>query len=293
LPARRPVLSDITVVIPTIGRPILEQCLLHVARGSYWPAAMVVVDQGRSAAVGQWIERLSTHGLVARHVPSSERGKAAALNRAIECVTTPGIAITDDDCLVAHDWLETLARHLRLMPAAVVTGPALATGEERPVAAVTGIAPRVSTRPGFTFDTFCGSNMGAGLDTMARVGPFDEDPAFVAAAEDCEWAYRALRQGVPIVYRPELVVHHVSWRGVAERDDRWRAYARSHGSFYGKYLRRGDWRIAVRVFLHHARALKRWGTGVVRGDREQAANGRAYVTGLLPGIVGALRARDR
>lgn len=289
--APRPVLSDVSIAIPTLGRPILRQCLQHILLGGRWPAAVVVIDQGRSETVAGWVERLRTYGLTAHHVPSSDRGKAAAVNRAIERVTTAYVAITDDDCIVAEDWLESLVGHLRATPDAVVTGPALAAGLECPVSTVTAADARVSTRPGLEFDMFCGSNMGAGLATIAHVGPFDEDPCFFAAAEDCEWAYRALRRGVPIVYRPDVIVHHLSWRGTDERADRWGAYARSHGSFYGKYLRRGDWRIALRVLLHHARALKRWATGIVRGDREQASNGRAYLTGLLPGIVGALRTR--
>jgi hypothetical protein len=66
-------------------------------------------------------------------------------------------------------------------------------------------------------------------------------------------------------------------------------YARSHGGFYGKHLRKGDWFIALRAVIHHLRALRRWMRGVVFGDREMVLIGRAYFTGLLPGIIAGLR----
>ena len=232
-------LEQISVVIPTLGRPILRECLDKLLTADHWPAAVLVVDQSQSSTVAEWTEQVRCYGLDAQHIPSADRGKAAAVNRGVERVSTRYVAITDDDCLVEHDWLESLTRHLDANPDAIVTGPAHPTGTERPVSTVTAADARVSRRPGLGFDMFCGSNMGAALSTLARVGGFDEAPCFFAAAEDCEWAYRSLRLGVPIVYRPDIVVHHLGWRSTAERDDRYRLYARSHGSFYGKSLSPG------------------------------------------------------
>jgi GT2 family glycosyltransferase len=131
--------------------------------------------------------------------------------------------------------------------------------------------------------------MGARVAVIHKVGMFDEDPCFIAAAEDCDWAYRALTARVPIIYAPDVVVHHFGWRDADQRYSRYQLYARSHGSFYGKYLRRGDWLIALRALIHHLRALKRWVTGAITGNREQMLNGRAYLTGLLPGILDRIR----
>jgi GT2 family glycosyltransferase len=108
-------------------------------------------------------------------------------------------------------------------------------------------------------------------------------------AEDADWAYRALRAGVPIIYVPEAVVKHFGWRDESKRMVMYKDYARSHGGFYGKHLRKGDWFIALRAVIHHLRALRRWMRGVVFGDREMVLIGRAYFTGLLPGIIAGLR----
>jgi GT2 family glycosyltransferase len=130
--------------------------------------------------------------------------------------------------------------------------------------------------------------MGTSMSIVERVGLLDEDPR-LRTAEDGDWAYRALRAGVPIVYAPEVAVRHFGWRDEGKRAIQYRDYARSHGGFYGKYLRQGDWFIAVRAVIHHLRALRRWVRGAVTGDREQALYGRAYLTGLLPGILAAWR----
>jgi GT2 family glycosyltransferase len=120
---------------------------------------------------------------------------------------------------------------------------------------------------------------------------FDEHPS-VRTSEDGEWSYRALRAGVPIYYVPDACVRHFGWRDEAQRTTQYQDYARSHGGFYGKYLRQGDWFIALRVIVHYYRDLRRWVRGTLTGDQEAALYGRAYVTGLLPGIIAGFR-RER
>jgi GT2 family glycosyltransferase len=107
--------------------------------------------------------------------------------------------------------------------------------------------------------------------------------------EDGEFAYRALRAGVAIVYAPDVVVTHLGWRDEAQRGDQYASYARSQGAFYGKYSRRGDAFIALRAGVHLLRASRRWALGVVRREPEMARIGRAYALGLIPGIVAGWR----
>jgi GT2 family glycosyltransferase len=130
--------------------------------------------------------------------------------------------------------------------------------------------------------------MGTSLAVFERVGLLDEDPA-MRCAEDGEWAYRALRAGVPLRYVPDAIVAHVGWRGLEERVVQYRDYALSQGAFYGKHLARGDAFIALRLFAHELRALRRWARGTVQGDGEAATIGRAYALGLLPGCWRGLR----
>jgi GT2 family glycosyltransferase len=279
----RPSLDDLTLVIPTLGRPILEEALQAIATGDAWPARVVLVDQGSSPDVGDWVGLLQAAGLDVLHLRSSKRGRARGVNRGIEQVRTPFFAVTDDDCLAEPDWLSTMAARLRANPGGIITGRVEAEGESEVVALMTSRTPVTYTRPQLKHDSMSGGNMGASREVIERVGLLDEDPA-LAAAEDCEYSYRALRAGIPITYAPEVVVRHVGWRGPDQRGSQYEVYGRSLAGFLGKYLRRGDAFIALRLGFHTVRAVRRWLRGLLTGDQEAVLNGRGYVKGLWPGL---------
>jgi GT2 family glycosyltransferase len=287
-----PVLREISVVIPTLGRPVLARALRSLAEGSALPARVVVVHQGQDPAVERIVRSAETGGLETEYVPSGQRGRSAGVNRGIERVVTRFVAVTDDDCLVEPGWLEALYRRLAAEPGAIVTGRVEAGGDE-PVAVVATSRERwVQRRPRLTFDSLSGGNMAASVQLLRRLGMLDEDPR-LATAEDAELAYRALRRGVPLVFEPEAGVMHLGWRNEGERARQYAAYARSHGGFYGKYLRRGDLLIAARALLHAGRAARRWLAGRLAGNADLAENGRAYTLGLPGGIMAGLRRTPR
>jgi GT2 family glycosyltransferase len=279
----RPSLDDLTLVIPTLGRPILEESLQAIATGDAWPARIVLVDQGSSPDVLDWVRRLQGAGLDVLHLRPTERGRARGVNRGIEQVRTRFFAVTDDDCLAEPDWLSAMAARLRATPGAIITGRVEAEGESEVVALMTSRTPVTYTRPRLKHDSMSGGNMGAAREVVERVGLLDEDPA-LAAAEDCEYSYRALRAGIPITYAPEVVVRHVGWRDPAQRAAQYEVYGRSLAGFLGKYLRRGDPFIGLRIVIHTVRALRRWLRGLLTGDQEATLNGWGYVKGLLPGL---------
>ena len=287
----RPVLEDISVVIPTLGRPILAQSLCYLLEGTAWPACLIVVEQGRSPDVADDLRRVQDIGVRVKHIRSNQRGRAAGINRGLEQADTRFVAITDDDCFVDREWLLNMVNRLRVNPDAVVTGRVEAAGEDM-VVLVTSTIPSVQRRPRLKYDSMSGGNMGTSLAVFKKVGLFEEDPV-MATAEDAEWSYRALRKGVVIRYEPDVVVAHFGWRDVEKRAEQYRQYALSHGGFYGKYLRCGDLFILARAAGHFLRALRRWLHGKLNGNAELAMLGRAYGTNLLPGIMAGLRSQIR
>jgi GT2 family glycosyltransferase len=287
----RPSCADLTIVIPTLGRPILETCLKYLADGSLWPARVIVVDQGRQAAVAGMIEHLQSAGLSATYLPSNERGRSAGLNRGLERVTTRFVAITDDDCFVRHDWLATLVERLRADAGTIWTGRVEAAGDEHAFSTVLSDEPRRHTRPQFRIHPFVGGNVGMAMDLVRRIGPFDEHPC-IASAEDSDYGFRALRLGIAIAYDPAIVLYHYHWRDAAQRAARYADYARSQGGFYGTHLRDGGVLMLAQVARALVRPPVRWLRGVVMGDAELRRNGRESLVNLLPGIVAGLRRTD-
>lgn len=289
--APKPILAEISVVIPTLGRPILENSLAYLLAGDVWPGGVVVVDQGMNPAVAEWLAILQAAGITTTYLPTAERGRAVGLNRGLAQVTTRYVAITDDDCFVERAWLKNMMAHLAVQAPLVVTGRVLPAGDEEVIGVVDAAAPALYRRPRLKFDNLSGGNMGTSLAVFQQVGFFDEHPT-VRTSEDGEWAYRALRAGVPIQYTPEVTVYHYGWRPAGERLTQYQSYARTHGGFYGKYLRQGDGFIALRALLHYGRAVFYWLKGTIRRDADLAMFGRAYVTGLLPGIIAGMK-RER
>jgi GT2 family glycosyltransferase len=198
------------------------------------------------------------------------------------------VGVTDDDCFVDAKWVEHMCTLLAEDPYTVVTGRVLTEGEGGGVITVASMTPKRQTRPSLTYDSLSGGNLGASEDVFSGAGLFDEDPR-LRMAEDAEWAYRVLRAGFAITYSPDLLVRHVAWRDEKEQERQYGDYARSHGGFYGKYLRKGDVFIGARACVHLITALRRWVRGSLARDASEARIGRAYAMGLLPGILRALR----
>jgi cellulose synthase/poly-beta-1,6-N-acetylglucosamine synthase-like glycosyltransferase len=286
---RKPLLNDMSLVIPTLGRPILEQCLYWILIGSSWPACLIVVEQGSNPDVAGWLERTRQIGVPVKHILSMQHGRSAGINRGLEQADTHFVAITDDDCFVSEDWLMKMADKLRRNPEAVVTGQVEAAGQDM-IVVVDSKVPSIQSRPKLKFDAMSGGNMGTSLGVFRKVGLFQEDPV-MATAEDAEWAYRALRKGITIQYEPEVVLAHFGWRDESKRLQQYRQYALSHGGFYGKYLRRGDMFILARAAAHFMRALRRWMRGIISGNAELALLGRSYCFNLLPGIWAGIQSK--
>lgn len=285
----RPHLEQMSVVIPTLGRPILETCLSWLAEGSHWPGCLIVVDQGRNRDVAAWLGCLEAAGMGTLYVPSGQRGRAAGINRGLERVTTRFVAITDDDCFVDKDWLSRLAAHLQQEPAAIVTGRVEQAGnDDVAFSTVTARQPRRYEKPQLKAHPFIGGNVGLALALVKQIGLFDEHPC-LQAAEDSDYGYRALRLGIPIVYDPDIVVYHYHWRDGRQRAARYADYARSQGGFYGTHLLDGDPLIWLQAARALARGPVRWARGLLQRDPELVASGRASSLELLPGIVAGLR----
>jgi GT2 family glycosyltransferase len=288
MPDRRPVAPDITVVIPTVGRPLLQDCLRWIAAGDTWPAELIVVDQSSRPEVAAWVARLRAQGVAARHLPSPETGIANATNRGCEQARTAFIAVTHDDCRVSPTWLSALVTGVREAGEAIVTGRVDPVGDGAVPTIRSDPHPTVHRRPRLDGDDLFPPNMAFPRSVLRRIGFLDEHPSLRSAGEDNDWAYRALRAGIPIVYDPTAVVGHVS-QPISALPTIYRRYARGQGAFYGKHVRRGDTFIARRAVRDLLRAPWLLLRGLASRNRELLALARGELTGLLPGMLAGVR----
>jgi GT2 family glycosyltransferase len=218
-------------------------------------------------------------------------GISAATNRGIEQVATRFVAITHDDCRVRHDWLQRLAERLRADAGSIVTGRVEPEGDGIVLTIKTAAEPATFTTPLLDGDVLFPPNMGFAVQLLDRTGSFDEHPSLATAGEDNEWAHRALRAGVTIVYEPAAVVGHLARHRPDELPALYQRYARGQGAFYGTWLRRGDAFIAARVARDLVRAPWLLLRGLATRNRDLVAMGRGELTGLVPGILAGLKNR--
>ena len=283
----RRILDDFTVIIPTVGRPILQRCLQSIADGSVLPARIIAIDQGDNPAVADWLHAVEAIGLETLHLRSTERSPASARNRGIDQVQTRFVAAIDDDCVAEKDWLEKMEPRLRQNPTAIITGRLEPAGDGIPPTVHTSVNPCVYHRPSVrNLSPLASANMGFALRTALAIGSFDED---ISPAEDNDWGYRALRLGIPIFFVPAIVVYHVHWRDKTQMAAVYRAYAWSQGAFYGKHLRRGEWSMLIRTAISLFRGVRSLIFGIWNNDYDRCVDGRARLYFLLPGVIAGMR----
>jgi len=280
------ILKDYTVIIPTVGRPILQGCLDAIMKGRVLPARIIVVDQGNNLEVTKWLQVIEGSGVEVLHILSTGRSPSSARNEGIEKVQTSFIAAIDDDCLAEVDWLEMMNERLCENPRCIVTGRVEAAGDGVPQTVVTSTTPSLMSRLSIqNLSPLATGNMGVSREVARRIGDFDEN---LFTAEDTDWAYRAMRMGIPTLYTPDVIVYHHHWRDRLQSSTNYLEYAKGLGAFFGKHLRQRDWSMILRTLLVLFRGAKSFVRGWINRDQDLYQDGYARLTKLIPSLVNGL-----
>jgi GT2 family glycosyltransferase len=275
--------TDLTIVIPTLGRDTLKETVRSIAEGSMLPAEIVISHQGTVGSMDTMLPELRQFGVPIQYVHSEKRGCAAGRNTGITQVTTRCFATTDDDCVVDVRWVEQIVTALQLNPSEIVTGNVLASKPGAP-STVSSEVPRLFKRASLRGDHFTGGNFGVALAVFQDIGPFDETE-LIRFCEDNEWVYRAFSKGYCTRFIPQITITHLHWRDDSGMEQVYASYARSQGGWYGRKLRERDFSFVVRLAYEVTRGAKRWVLGSLRHDPMRKANGRAFVVSLLQGVA--------
>jgi histidinol-phosphate phosphatase family protein len=181
-----------SVVIPTVGRRCLGDCLAALAAAAGPPPELVVVADDRPARSGA--PALAGTGratLPLRVVTSGGAGPAAARNAGWRATSTPWVVFLDDDVRVTGDWRHRLAEDLAGQPAGVAGVQGRIT-----VPAPPGRPPTDSERGtmGLATANWITADMACRRAALAEAGGFDE--RFPRAfREDADLALRLLADG--------------------------------------------------------------------------------------------------
>jgi GT2 family glycosyltransferase len=276
---------DVSVIVRTIGRPVLlRQLLDSLAACDPLPAEIVVVDQSRGPDTAAVVADYGRIG--ARTVACDRRGRSLAANIGLDAARHDIVLLVDDDCFVAPDWVAAGHALLQSKPDLCVCGRLLPAGDPRAVPSRYEAKVRTDwTRQWMKFHLYA-SNMACHRAAAAALR-FDET---LDAMEDWDFGLRWMREVGPLHYEPSLTVWHDDWREPEDVHRTWLEYGDGCGRFYAKLLLAGD-RLALR---YAARDVRRGLTGhaarLVYGNRwwDQRP---AVLAGMWRGLLAGLSER--
>lgn len=203
---------------------------------------VLLVDNGSTDATAQVIDEwAATVPFPVRKLFEARRGLAHARNRALGCAAGRIVAMTDDDCEPAADYLRSLADSFAGDAAPKVKGGRILLGDPEDLPVTIKDDVREAVYSGFRPGGFImGANLAFDRAVLERIGPFDVRfgaGTLLKSAEDTDFIFRAYKAGFGVEYDPSIVVSHFHGRRKqSESIDLYRGYFLGDGALYAKHL---------------------------------------------------------
>lgn len=254
----------IDIVIPTCNRKdFVVSTIKSIQANTFQEYKIWIVDQSDDSATADAVKPLAAEDTRISYIHSQIKGVNAARNRGIAAGNASIIALTDDDCQVAENWLEVLASEYdsypdccsifgRILPIDVSEAD-VPTGsfdeiqrmqEVLPIAAKDSPERQIYGDDPFNISFGHGANMSFRRSAFVEFGLFDE---FLGAGgplrawPELDLGYRILSGGGHILYSPYVLVYHLHWRTWTGVKKAYSNYAFGTGAAITKYVRTGDW----------------------------------------------------
>ena len=273
-------------------------CVQSMLANDYAPLEVLVVDQSATDVVAHALRPLQQADARLRYLHSEQAGKSRALNLAVNASDADLFVFTDDDCLVASDWVSQAVEVFRRHPDAGVV-----FGDVRPPAGLdwrTNFVPmlpisaeqRLQNRFLPRSNNLLGANMAVRRATFERIGLFDEalgPGARIQANEEVDLQLRALRARpmIDVYLTPEMhVIHEHGQRPQGEPTQRLlRTYHSGRAAMLLKHAGHGDLGAACRLGLL---ALEPFADAVTHLVRSGRPRGLGMLAPFARGIRGGL-----
>ena len=285
--------ANLTVAIATRNRPeALGNCLDALLMGAQLPAEIVVVDQSEGEATRQAVDARQSTEVTLRYVRHLGQGLGAAQNLAVAHAAGPIVAVTDDDCVPALDWVAGIAQ-LFSRPGGidVVTGRVLPWGPDVPgqfaVALRTNTQPADFAHGALPWNIGSGNNFAARREWLLRIGGLDQRLGPGSPGQggvDMDLFYRLLLAGARIRYEPDVVVYHRR-TDRAGRLARRSAYGFGMGVCVSFWSRLGDAQAGRVLGAWLLMRLRRLASGAWRGSGLRVYEEALVLAGTCRGLA--------
>jgi len=193
--------TAVAVVVATRDRPqLLRRCLEAVAAQLHAPAELVVVDDASNPPAAEVARRFEGRLPLRVLRNPTPLGPGRARNAGWRSVSSPWVAITDDDCRPDPSWIGALAD--AAAEDVVVVGRTVPDPEDGPVQSVLDRTMWIEDHNG----RFSTCNILYPRAVLERLGGFDPD--FDLYGEDTDLGQRAQATGIHAVFAPQALVYH-------------------------------------------------------------------------------------
>jgi GT2 family glycosyltransferase len=240
----------VSVLICTAGRPeLLDRAIMRLAAGEERLDQLVVVNGGDDRA----------NEVVERHAPSFDqvvllqyenRNLAASRNIGLPECDGDVIAMTDDDAVVALDWIRLMRQaHTDDAAAGAVGGPVHGASSDRFLSRVADEVVFPAFAEKRRVRTLPGVNVSYKRSVVEQVGTFDET---LFRGEDVDFNWRMIRLGYHLWYDPAVRVEHehrATFLGLLQQQ--W-MYGRAY------VLVRRKWQDMYCVYPRQLRTVRDW-----------------------------------
>lgn len=212
----------LSVVIPTLGRPILIRTIQSLAAATGFDRIEVLVaGQVADAAVRRQLDALQKDHPAIRHLDISfKRGDSSEKkNAGWRAARAKLVAFLDDDVVVAPDWPERIIEAFEEEQVALVSGPGLTPPDVNLFARLAGLAlssPATGyvawrynhgggERAPINWSKIIGCNMAFRKSVLEEMNGFDPD---FWPGEELVTSYRTQKKGYRLVFLPKAYVYH-------------------------------------------------------------------------------------
>ncbi|NEX62732.1 glycosyltransferase family 2 protein [Noviherbaspirillum galbum] len=198
-----------SLILATVGRTDeLDRMFVSLAAQTLHDFEVVVVDQNADDRLKPHLDRARSLGIALRHIRLTPPNLAAARNAGIAAATGRYVGFPDDDCWYDCDLLEALARRFQRadQPGGVIAR--WVEQDEQPASAADLSWKRSSA---FRDIPVCSITLFCSLELCLKLEGFDPRLGvgqWFGAAEETDFAFRALREGALFTYEPLARVHH-------------------------------------------------------------------------------------
>lgn len=213
-------LPDVSVIIATYDRgPVLLDTLRQLATLSHPALEILIIDQTPEPdeAVSRALSRFQAEGRV-RWVRRDTPSITAAMNHGAWLARAPVLLYLDDDIRLTGELVLAHATAHARTGAAIVAGQVIQPWEQPLPPGEGGYGPGHEQEPdAFRFNAsepgparrFIGCNVSMRRDAVFALGGFDENFHGAAYRFEADFAERAFREGMRIVFDPEAGLAHL------------------------------------------------------------------------------------